>query len=239
MMNKTDQEGIVSRMMRLYGCTKDAELADRMGVVKSTVSRYRNGQIKLSLAAVLKAAQETGCTADWLLTGKPSVPAPVLSIQTAASPEIFHQDFAADSYLTVRLLRDEIAAGMPSEIRDNDIDGYCLIYADKAWMPGNPENYTCCRVRGDSMYPILADGDIVAIDHSLKDPKALHKKNGRVPICRRRGCKMAFLYQKRNRSGNSRKQEQYGSHNLPCGRGNRNRHHRQSGVVVGQKVGPA
>jgi phage repressor protein C with HTH and peptisase S24 domain len=175
-MNKTNQEGIISRMMRLYGCTKDAELAERLGVVKATISRYRKGKIRLSLAAVLKAAQETDTALDWLLTGKPSAPAPVLNIQTGAEPETFHQDFSADNYLPVRLLRDEIAAGMPSEIRDSDIDGHCLIYADKAWMPGNPENYTCCRVRGDSMYPILADGDIVAIDHSLKDPKALHKK---------------------------------------------------------------
>lgn len=175
-MNKTNQKGIVSRMMSLYGCTKDAELAERLGVVKTTISKYRRGRIKLSLAAVLKAARETGSTADWILTGTPSVPAPVLTVRTGEKSETFHQDFAAENYLTVRLLKDEIAAGMPSEIRDNDIDGYCLVYADKAWMPGNPENYTCCRVRGDSMYPILADGDIIAVDHSVRDPKILHKK---------------------------------------------------------------
>lgn len=53
------------------------------------------------------------------------------------------------------------------------MDGYALIYF--AWCP-NPANFTCIRVRGDSMAPVLADGAIVAIDHSQRDPLALHQK---------------------------------------------------------------
>jgi phage repressor protein C with HTH and peptisase S24 domain len=180
-MSKTDltnrfQAGIVSRMMQVYGCSKDEDLAERLNVKRGAVSNYRTGRRKLPLAMVLKAAGETGTTLDWLLTGKTATPAPVLEIQSGEKLKTFHGDFAYENYIPVKLLKDEIAAGMPADIREQDIDGYCLMFADKSWMPGDPEQYTCCRVKGDSMYPVLNDGDIVAIDHSQKDPELLHKQ---------------------------------------------------------------
>ncbi len=175
-MTANFQKGIISRMMQLYGCKKDADLALRLGVKKGAISNYRRGRRKIPLSSVLKVAGETGAPLDWLLNGKTPNPAPVLTIRASEKAKTFHRDFAYDNYLPIRLLRDEIAAGMPSEIREKDIEGYCLMYADKAWMPGDTEQYTCCRIRGDSMYPILTGGDIVAIDHSRKDPEQLHKK---------------------------------------------------------------
>ncbi|GBC62191.1 hypothetical protein DENIS_3160 [Desulfonema ishimotonii] len=160
----------------MYGCTRDADLAKHLGVQKGAVSNYRNGRRKIPLTLVCKVAAETGATLDWLLTGKTAAPAPVLNIQATEQVKTFHRDFTCDHYVPIRLLRDEIAAGSPSEIREQDIEGYCLMAADRACMPGNADQYTCCRVRGDSMYPVLADGDIVAIDHSQRDPRRLHKK---------------------------------------------------------------
>ncbi|MDM8526249.1 helix-turn-helix domain-containing protein [Desulfococcaceae bacterium HSG8] len=171
-----DQRGIISRMMQAYSCAKDAELAAHLDVKKGTISNYRRGRRKIPLAAVIKAAKDTDSTLDWLITGKPSGPNTVLNIQNVAKPKTFHPEFAYDNYIPVRLLKDEIAAGMPSDIRDEDTEGYCLIFADKEWIPGDPEQYVCCRVKGDSMYPILKEGDIVAIDHSQRDPGLLNKQ---------------------------------------------------------------
>jgi len=117
----------------------------------------------------------TGRSADWLLFGK-EAESPELSIQTTPRLQAFHKDFAYDNFIPVKLLRDPVAAGSPAIVRDEDVEGYCIIYADKAWMPGNPEDYTCCRVNGSSMSPVLEAGDIVAIDHSQKDPVQLDKK---------------------------------------------------------------
>jgi len=78
-----------------------------------------------------------------------------------------------DHYVPIPVLRDAAAAGSPREISEADIDGYALIYY--AWCP-NPANFTCVRVRGDSMAPILHDGALVAIDHAQRDPLLLHQK---------------------------------------------------------------
>jgi len=78
-----------------------------------------------------------------------------------------------DHYVPIPVLRDAAAAGSPREIVEADIDGYALIYY--AWCP-NPHNFTCVRVRGDSMAPILEDGALVAIDHAQRDPLLLHQK---------------------------------------------------------------
>lgn len=170
------QAGIISRMMHLYGCASDAGLADRLGVQKGAVSNYRNGRRKIPITLLYKVAADTHTTLDWLMAGKSAEPAPVLMVQETRQYRTFQDESAFANYLPVRLLRDNIAAGAPAEVRDGDIEGFCLIYADKSWMPGTPEHYTCCRVRGDSMYPILTSGDIVAIDHSQKDPTRLNKK---------------------------------------------------------------
>jgi SOS-response transcriptional repressor LexA len=78
-----------------------------------------------------------------------------------------------DHFVPIPLLKDAAAAGSPREISDGDLDGYAMIAY--AWCP-NPADLTCIRVRGDSMAPILHDGALVAIDHSQRDPLALHQK---------------------------------------------------------------
>ena len=78
-----------------------------------------------------------------------------------------------DHYVPVPLLRDAAAAGAPREVSGDDVEGYALI--QYAWCP-NPADFTCVRVHGDSMSPILHDGALVAIDHSQRDPQALRQK---------------------------------------------------------------
>ena len=78
-----------------------------------------------------------------------------------------------DHYAPVPLLKDAAAAGSPRAIVEGDIEGYALVHY--AWCP-NPANFSCLRVRGDSMAPILHNGAIVALDHTLRDPLALNQK---------------------------------------------------------------
>lgn len=78
-----------------------------------------------------------------------------------------------DHYVPLPVLKDAAAAGAPREIAEADVDSYALIYY--SWCP-NPQNFTCVRIRGDSMIPILHDGALVAIDHTQRDPLMLHQK---------------------------------------------------------------
>ncbi len=77
------------------------------------------------------------------------------------------------NYVPVPVLSDAAAAGHPREINEADVDGYALI--QYGWCP-DPADFTCLRVHGDSMNPILHDGALVAIDHSQRDPLRLHQK---------------------------------------------------------------
>ena len=50
-------------------------------------------------------------------------------------------------------------------------------------MPGKIADYICVRVRGKSMFPILDNGDIVAIDHgqvNTSDLEALKHLDGKI-----------------------------------------------------------
>ena len=106
--------------------------------------------------------------------GQGPLPGADLRVVAAADwPERFRALEGLDHYAPIPLLKDAAAAGSPRQITEADIDGYALIYY--AWCP-NPGNFTCVRVRGDSMAPILHDGAIVALDHTQRDPLALNQK---------------------------------------------------------------
>lgn len=155
-----------------------AKFAAIIGATYEAVRLWCDGQSKPSSDFLASIAKNTTISVDWLLTGKEPLSSrpPQIIIQQSPHLKTFHRDFAMDNYIPVKLLKDAVAAGNPSEINEKDIAGWVLIYADKQWSPGDPENYTCCHVRGRSMYPILNDGDIIAINHSEKDPKKLDKK---------------------------------------------------------------
>jgi len=84
-----------------------------------------------------------------------------------------------DNYVPIPLLKDPVAAGHPREINENDLDGAAVIYRE--WCR-NPENFTCARIgpTDDSMYPILAPNDIVAIEHSEEARKP--SRNPKKPV---------------------------------------------------------
>jgi SOS-response transcriptional repressor LexA len=59
------------------------------------------------------------------------------------------------------------------EISENDIEGTCLIHASKLRRGGE---YQAIKVKGDSMIPVLSDGDIVAVDVKQRNPRDLNNK---------------------------------------------------------------
>jgi len=181
--NKSDQ--LRSRISQVIS-KRIPEISKKTGWKDPVIRRWANGSLP-GIDKIEELCGAIGVSIQWLLTGEEK-PDPVLSIQTVPKMQTFHHDFASDNFIPVRLLRDQIAAGSPAHINENDVEGYCIIYADKEWMNHDPENYTCVKVQGKSMYPILDSGDIVAIDHSDRDPASLDKKmvafrkNGGVTI---------------------------------------------------------
>jgi hypothetical protein len=145
-------------------------------------SRGRGGKGPY-LASIYEMISALGVDIVWsLLVGeKPPV-------RIAESPDIVFNSFEeegfirprsdlTDRYAAIPLLKDAAAAGSPAEIDETQTEpNPVIIYKDRSWLPHGLENYTCVHVRGRSMFPILDDGDIVAIDHAERDPKRLDGK---------------------------------------------------------------
>lgn len=108
---------------------------------------------------------------------------PNLTVEFPPSLQRYHDShpLSKENYIPIRLLDGTAAAGPPSEVDETETVSWVLIYNSREWMPNPPESYTCVKVHGESMYPILSDGDIVAVDHTVKDP---HHLDGKMTVFR-------------------------------------------------------
>lgn len=180
----------VSTLLKERGL-KRRTFALQQGIDDGHFRRLLNGTARWNTSLITAVAHGLHVPPEQIVAGRDlNIPPPCPSIVVEQVPRFrtFAHEFSFDHYIPIRLLGGEAAAGAPSEVREDDVEGWVLIYASREWMPGDPENYTAVHVRGLSMWPILGDGDIVAIDHSQRDPQRLDKKmvvfrsNGGVTI---------------------------------------------------------
>jgi len=128
--------------------------------------------------ALLRIGADTHLVLEALLDGRSVRPGPVPAgelrvVAPADCVERLRALERLDHYAPVPLLRDAAAAGSPRVVSESDIEGYALVHY--AWCP-DPGNFSCLRVRGDSMAPILHDGAIVGVDHSQREAAMLHQR---------------------------------------------------------------
>lgn len=190
----------IKHLRRGLGLSQE-QLASRLAVTKKTVAEWEQGRQPLSPERTLQLARlaprgqlrrwftrhalarigaDPYLVLDAFRRGRRARPSQALPgtaelrvVALAGWSERFRALEGLDHYVAIPLLKDAAAAGSPREVSDADIDGYALIHYP--WCP-NPGNYTCLRVRGDSMTPILHHDAIVAVDHSQCDPFALNHK---------------------------------------------------------------
>lgn len=191
-------EAALRHYLEREGRGEQTALAAAVGISQPHLSKILNpsSDKHASLKLQVKIANEIGY--DYLdfislgrkiLKGEPlgasaePVEPPSLEVKVSNHFKGHVKDAIANgTYVPVRLLKDAVAGGAPSEIREDDVEGWVLIYADREWMPNAPDHYTCAHIRGGSMFPVLSDGDIVAIDHAAKpnDLKDLERLNGEM-----------------------------------------------------------
>ncbi len=111
-------------------------------------------------SSILPKFVEAGLDVVYIITGKrkPSEAIPL--------PEI-----APDDFCEIPFYPDEIAAGLPLNVRDNP-EGIVIVHRD--WCK-QPEHMVAVRVSstGTSMEPTIPAGAIVTIDISLNNPEKL------------------------------------------------------------------
>lgn len=179
--NAMDQTGFVGRGEKKKLAEAMAEAMkgiENFTFTPTSVTNALNGTMPgsealFAFSVVLKKSM------DWFLgREREIVRPPDLTIDLTPKLRAFsaQHPLSRNHYVPIRLLKDQIAAGHPTSIQPDNLDGWVLIYRSDEWMPHDPENYTCAHVRGYSMSPVLEPGDIVAIDHADRDAADLHNK---------------------------------------------------------------
>ena len=148
-----EEERIGARIRGLRKAQKltQAELGERLGVKKSTVSDWEAGRRGFNTRLLRSIAQALSCSIEYLIDGAEDArPEAARLLPRRTSPE------AAPVRIPVL---GTIPAGMPLEAIEDVLD-WEEIPGD--WTRGGKE-YFALQVRGDSMLPEYRSGDILIL----------------------------------------------------------------------------
>ncbi len=162
--NMNISERIKQRMQAL-GIKRAAELVKATGVTKGSVSQWLSDTTAPTGANLLKLAKVLQVQPEWLLTGEGPESNAVESKLVPVEWESIAQN--KDEYVTVPLIDVELSAGngSPSIV---EVEQYELPFRrytlNKQGV--SPTSAKVARVTGNSMSPLLNDGDVVGLDTS-------------------------------------------------------------------------
>lgn len=126
--------------------TKPNPVAKELGIASGTITQWKNGSIP-SKEKLILLSEYFGVTTDYLLGNSP-VRHGGMEIQSVND----------DRYIPIPVI-GVVAAGYQA-LADTNIIGYELVSAD---MLNDGFEYAWLKVKGDSMYPLIMDGDLVLV----------------------------------------------------------------------------
>jgi len=151
--NQNDVKSFASRFGRLLtatGANSDSEFARRLGLTQGGISAAKKrGQIPA--AWIEQVAEKYNVSADWLFFGDRGLVPP--------QPEL----------VMVKKVVARLCAGNGSLEVSDEVEGQHAFRADWILRKGNPARMVLMDVTGDSMSPVIEDGDTVLIDESKTD----------------------------------------------------------------------
>ncbi len=161
-----NKEAVARRIKEIRGSLTLSEFGKKLGVAHTTIKRYEEGMLP-SPDILLAIAGIGGKKVEWLLTGEEP---------PAIQPPLPPKHLSEDEYLSVPLIEGKIAAGEPIIPLEEVAEWMVLHVRPVKKAAGSKKDLVACRVRGDSMYPYLADGDIVVIDRGIDKSRPQEKK---------------------------------------------------------------
>lgn len=124
------------------------ELANMMGISQSTLSGWENGRVSVSYPDLKRLAQIFSVSVDYV-TGDDEIPI------TSYAPTV------TDDVVEFPVI-GEVAAGY-DHLAVEEIDGD-RVTIPRAYLKGRPTSeFFVLRIKGDSMYPLYMDGDLVLV----------------------------------------------------------------------------
>ncbi len=158
---KIDKPGLRKRLKEIRGKETLQSFGKRIGVAHTTVRRYEDGMIP-SPEVLLNISNISSRSVEWILTGGESGQAVAPSV-----PERLPED----EYLSIPLVEGKIAAGEPMIAEEDVIDWVVVHVRPLRKKMARQPNLVACRVAGDSMWPLLENGDIIVIDRGIDSEK--------------------------------------------------------------------
>lgn len=161
---------IAERIRQLRGNLSLASFAEMVGVSKSTLSRYEQGDGFPDAKVIETLCTITGNTADWLIFGTNPYPHGGVAdeepeggypIQNMPSPDEKH-------IVMVSKVQARLSAGGGSLEANGDPVGSYAFRSDWLIRKGQAASMVLMDVVGDSMAPAIEDGDMVLIDQSQR-----------------------------------------------------------------------
>jgi phage repressor protein C with HTH and peptisase S24 domain len=130
-----------------------SEFADRIGKKLRTVQEYESGERNFDITTAKLMGYEFSVNGDWLRTGVGGM--------------FLHEKLAVGE-VSVPLYDVYASAGYGAWANGEAIIGYYKVPEEmiKHEWKASPNDTVMAHVKGDSMLPLLKDGDMVAVDRS-------------------------------------------------------------------------
>ena len=155
---------ILDRLSSILGRQGDADLAEGLGVQRTTVSSWKT-RGKIPYEECWQVAQKTGASMDWLLSGV----GPRHREQNLVASEngdVSQQFGLPEGVVGIPLMDVLVAAGDGAVVDGENVSD--LIYFDESWLWQtyrlHPKNLRILPVVGNSMEPTLRSGEMVLVN---------------------------------------------------------------------------
>lgn len=151
-----------------YAQINGKELSVITGLTTAAISQYKTGKIlTLNAMAAQKIADALGVNVEWLVTGKGNMIKPnIISLDNADSDKL------PAGFVQIPEYKICFGAGEAEEPTYEEIQDCVPAYFRSSFFSDrgiNPKNCKRFKVIGDSMIPLINDGDYITVDCTPKD----------------------------------------------------------------------
>ena len=172
-MDKERNSEIISRikyLMREMGL-KQVQFAKRIGVDTSNLSKYLHGHMPVSESFLNRMVVNLGVSKEWLLEGR-DLPFAKTTVRMDGADGLMTMVGSGDSAVPVGTPVYDVDATAGTSSGRNDLFSSENIVG---WvnLPNVNPNCRIVRVSGDSMAPVIQDGDYVAV-RELNNPDQIY-----------------------------------------------------------------
>ena len=151
-----------------YAQINGKELSILTGLTTAAISQYKTGKIlTLNAMAAQKIADALGVNVEWLVTGEGNMIKPnIISLDNADSDKL------PAGFVQIPEYKICFGAGEAEEPTYEEIQDCVPAYFRSSFFSDrgiNPKNCKRFKVIGDSMIPLINDGDYITVDCTPKD----------------------------------------------------------------------